>query len=195
MENMPTIVLTPLHIAVANTQPLQIAFNAHGLGHYDAVFWASPEPQQLSQKSTSPQQPTCSCGRKSIKGTPCSLQLNVYTTRCPCYNLQSGCNHKCRCKNCQNPYGKWLAQAEKPATSNRYHFWLRTSCKNKHWHFSTVERSLQKRLVVVTTEWLPWLQEAVVYFGMGGYLHKQSESRSYLTTDNPQNSCKSLQKK
>ena len=119
VENMPTIVLTPPHVAIANTQPLHIAFNAHGLGHYDAAFWASPEPQQLTEESTSPQQPTCSCGRKSTKGTPCSLQLNVYTTRCPCYNLQSGCNHKCRCKNCQNPYGKRLAPAEKPAAGTK----------------------------------------------------------------------------
>ena len=122
MENMPTIVITPPHVAIANTHPLHIAFNAHGLGHYDAAFWASPEPQQLSQESTSPQQPTCSCGRKSTKGTPCSLQLNVYTTRCPCYNLQSGCNHKCRCKNCQNPYGKRLAPAQKPATGSKRKF-------------------------------------------------------------------------
>ena len=122
MENMPTIVITPPHVAIANTQPLHIAFNAHGLGHYDAAFWASPETQQLSQESMSPQQPTCSCGRKSTKGTPCSLQLNVYTTRCPCYNLQSGCNHKCRCKNCQNPYGKQLAPAEKPATGSKRKF-------------------------------------------------------------------------
>jgi len=38
MENMPTIVLTPPHVAIANTQPLHIAFNAHGLGHYNAAF-------------------------------------------------------------------------------------------------------------------------------------------------------------
>ena len=98
---------------------LHIAFNAHSLGHYDAAFWASPEPQQLTEESTSPQQPTCSCGRKSTKGMPCSLQLNVYTTRCLCYNLQSGCNHKCRYKNCQNPYGKRLAPAEKSAAGTK----------------------------------------------------------------------------
>ena len=38
MENVPTIVLTPPHVAIANTQPLHIAFNAHGLGHYNAAF-------------------------------------------------------------------------------------------------------------------------------------------------------------
>jgi len=40
MENMLTVMLTPPHVAIADTQPLHIAFNAHGLGRYRML--ASP---------------------------------------------------------------------------------------------------------------------------------------------------------
>ena len=49
-ELLTIIVFIPRHAAIANTQPLHIAFNAHGLGHYDAAFWASPEPQKLCKE-------------------------------------------------------------------------------------------------------------------------------------------------
>ena len=135
VENMPTIVITPPHVVIENAQPLHLAYNAHGPGHYDAAVWVSPDtqPEELSEEAALPQQPACSCGRKSTKGTPCSLQLNIYTTRCPCYNLQSGCNHKCRCKNCQNPYGIRLVPAERPSTGSKRkyeaHRWQKQSLK------------------------------------------------------------------
>ena len=49
-------------------------------------------------------------------------------------------------------------------------------------------------LVVVTTEWLPWLQETVVMRSLFWYqrLDKQLQPKSYLTTDNLQNSCKQI---
>lgn len=124
VENMPTIVVTPPNVVTENVQPLHLAYNAHGPGHYDAAVWVSPDtqPEQLPEEGALPQQPACSCGRKSTKGTPCSLQLNMYTTRCPCYNLQSGCNRKCRCKNCQNPYGQRLVPPERPGTGSKRKF-------------------------------------------------------------------------
>ena len=124
VESMPTIVVTPPNVVTENIQPLHLAYNAHGPGHYDAAVWVSPDtqPEQLPEEGALPQQPACSCGRKSTKGTPCSLQLNMYTTRCPCYNLQSGCNRKCRCKNCQNPYGQRLVPPERPGTGSKRKF-------------------------------------------------------------------------
>ena len=38
-----TIVFSTSHVAIADTQPLHIAFNGHGLGHYDVFFfWCHP---------------------------------------------------------------------------------------------------------------------------------------------------------
>ena len=46
----------------------------------------------------------------------------------------------------------------------------------------------------LTTEWLPWLQETVVTRSLFWYIysHKQPKPKSYLTTDNPQNSCEQV---
>ena len=104
IDGLPIVVIMPTQSPVANIHPLFMAYNQYGSGHFDGVVWKNPdEDDGDGAHAEYPQH--CNCGRGGPKGTPCNLQLNQYSTRCPCYNRKLQCSLKCRCKNCQNPFG------------------------------------------------------------------------------------------
>ena len=47
------------------------------------------------------------------------LTQTALHTRCPCYNRKSQCSLKCRCKNCQNPFGSRLTAPSLPKTGTK----------------------------------------------------------------------------
>ena len=73
-----------------------------GVASADLDGVASAEPSLSAEPSTSK---GCICGKKVVKGSPCSFSITQYTCRCPCYNTQRACRNECRCKGCSNPFG------------------------------------------------------------------------------------------
>lgn len=107
VQNMPIVIQHPTHSSVLNMDPIFLAYNQYGSGHYYAVVPSTQNDQAVQDQLSCPTQEnrSCSCGRKSTKGMPCSFALDQYTCRCPCYNQKQACNKKCKCKNCANPFG------------------------------------------------------------------------------------------
>lgn len=85
--------------------PIHVAFNQSGEGHYDPVFAAKTQPsQEIEKKSQNTNKsPCCSCGRGGEKDKERSF-CSSYGSRCKCSQHLQGCNPKCKCLNCGNPY-------------------------------------------------------------------------------------------
>lgn len=111
--NMPILVQHPTRTPMSNLHPVHVAYTQFGPGHYDTVIPATAHSETSSKQQDDPPSSAgssitlqhCNCGRKAVKGVPCSFALDQYTCRCPCYNAQQPCSHQCRCKNCSNPFG------------------------------------------------------------------------------------------
>lgn len=116
-KNMPIAIQLPTQSTVFNIDPVLVAYVQGMPGYFSAVKPASSEDSVLQSvatgsaqtsspaENTSPPSKGCFCGKKAIRGTPCSYSLKEYTCRCPCYNKQQACSDDCRCKCCGNPYG------------------------------------------------------------------------------------------
>ena len=115
VKNMPVVIQHPTHSPTLNMDPIFLAYNQFGSGHYSAAVPAV-QTDTIVQESTTPTEETqcsskkqrskgCNCGRKSVKGMPCSFDITQYTCRCPCYNEKLACLEVCKCKNCTNPFG------------------------------------------------------------------------------------------
>lgn len=103
-ENMPLVTLMPLSSLTIDSHPLFVAYNQDGSGHYDAVSHIN---QLHDKENVQPDAETkCTCGRNSTKETSCVYSMYHYNTKCPCFKAGRPCNSNCRCKGCQNSYGK-----------------------------------------------------------------------------------------
>ena len=98
VDNMPVLCIMPTTQSVFSTQPIFLAFNQSGSGHYDAVI---PQSQSSQSAPAAVRGQKCYCGRKlKISKDSC------ISVRCPCFIRQNGCTKLCRCKSCQNEHGK-----------------------------------------------------------------------------------------
>ena len=115
-KNMPIAIQLPTQSTVVNLDPVIVAHVQGMPGYFSAVKPAPSEdsvsPNVATGSQTSPQADKasqlskgCFCGKKAVRGTPCSYSLKEYTCRCPCYNKQKACSDDCRCKCCGNPHG------------------------------------------------------------------------------------------
>ena len=77
---------------------LFVAYHHLGPGHYDGVIMDSQ--MKLNMKTDI----SCRCGVNGTKPSCCDN--DDYKTRCKCYNRNKGCSKHCKCKNCDNPFGK-----------------------------------------------------------------------------------------
>ena len=82
--------------------PIYVAFNQTGKGHYDAINVFQIEVD-ISPKIQS--ESSCRCGQGSDKNTEKTFCTD-YSSRCKCFQKIQGCGNDCRCRNCNNPYGK-----------------------------------------------------------------------------------------
>ena len=106
-ENMPVLMLFPISSIPSDSNPLFIAYNQDGSGHYDAVCRINAiEDRENIQLEVESQMKGCTCGRNSSKGVSCAYSLYHYSTKCPCFKAQQSCTSKCRCKGCKNPHGQ-----------------------------------------------------------------------------------------
>ena len=111
-KNMPIAIQLPTQSTIVNLDPVIVA-HVQGMPGYFSAVKPAPSEDSVSQNvvigsETSPQADKvkgCFCGKKAVRGTPCSYSLKEYTCRCPCYNKQQACSDDCRCKCCGNPHG------------------------------------------------------------------------------------------
>lgn len=104
-ENMPVIALVPVSSVVVDSNPLFVAYNQNGPGHYDAVSHVHPIQEKENIQQPEFEAVKCMCGRNSTKSASCAYSLYHYSTKCPCYRAERPCNYDCRCRGCQNPRG------------------------------------------------------------------------------------------
>lgn len=100
-ENMPVVTLMPLFSFVTDSQPIFLAYNQNGPGHYDAVSHL----EQPQEKENIEPILKYTCGRNSTKGVSCIYSMYHYITKCPCFKVGRSCSYSCICKGCQNPHG------------------------------------------------------------------------------------------
>ena len=95
INNMPVLCILPTSGPIITSQPIFLAYNQSGRGHYDSAI-PSPAPTKLSKSK-----PTkCTCGRKpNYKVQPCT------TLKCKCYRSKVKCSSACVCKACANVFG------------------------------------------------------------------------------------------
>ena len=102
--NQPLHIQYPTYSPMLSPNPVYLAYLQAGSGHYDAVVQAPKDNSSNSQIGSVSS--GCTCGQKStFKGTACSFSLNMYSSRCPCYNKKHPCSHLCKCKGCTNSFG------------------------------------------------------------------------------------------
>ena len=75
-----------------------MAFNQHGVGHYDAV--------RDGQASTEPCSCRCGINKKSKSSLSCVNVVGQYASRCKCLRAEHSCHDSCKCMNCGNPHGQ-----------------------------------------------------------------------------------------
>ena len=95
----------PLYILPREVSIQSAVFLVHQPGHYDAAIPYLNPPST----STPTQQPIqCSCGvnkKSTDKYESCSM-ASMYKSRCKCLQSKHPCTSLCRCKHCNNIYGK-----------------------------------------------------------------------------------------
>ena len=114
----PIVYVTPRE--AKSYLPIYIAYMQCGPGHYDSVVVRSnkksPEPVPSVENY-------CTCGKndKNKESHHCVPITSKYTTvvRCPCLKNGKGCL-KCKCKNCNNPLGKFVQCTEEGPKRKRF---------------------------------------------------------------------------
>lgn len=121
MENYPITQIIP-RTRVLSEVPIYLAYNHGGSGHYNlAVEVTHTQSNSTTTEATSkeadkhlqveadvpPQHEAgCSCGRGNPGKTGKSEFCKQYKSRCPCFRNLRGCNEKCSCRLCANPFGR-----------------------------------------------------------------------------------------
>ena len=111
----PVITIAPRQLKVPI--PVHLAFNQSGAGHYDgAVLYDAdqtqpPLPLSLTTHVYDGDESPCSCGKNDeMNKSHCHPVSSKYTTLiyCKCCKESKPCTNLCRCKTCNNPFGKRL---------------------------------------------------------------------------------------
>ena len=100
IDTYPVIPLIPRE-AQLSAVPIYVAFNQSGKGHYDTINVSQIEANISAKIQTKSIENPCRCGLGSDKNT----EKAFYSSRCKCFQ-KKGCGDNCRCRNCNNPYGK-----------------------------------------------------------------------------------------
>lgn len=180
---MPIIVLTSIdEIPVLKFQPrifhvhapLIVAYNQFGAGHYDALSYTTSLSQpsisesevhagvNCPNRSSGHKDLMCKCGLNNKKDSmiaSCCERLH-YSSRCPCLKQATSCCENCRCKNCENKYGRRpTITAVEPTTRRRQVHDLRSTYKSnakflveKHETISKVSWSHHETLLILEVE-------------------------------------------
>ena len=103
IENFPVLTIYPSSGDSFSDSVLYLAYNNSGAGHYDLVKPRS----ELKEKMELSKSIKCHCGKndKTLETPHCEKRIRL-ATRCPCAKNATGCTSSCRCKNCQNTFGK-----------------------------------------------------------------------------------------
>ena len=86
-----------------------LIYTSIGCGHYDAAI---PYPYTIKQSTVTAKLDStktcisCGCGVNNQPGRKSCTLNTAYATRCKCYKNHQQCSSFCRCKDCNNPYGK-----------------------------------------------------------------------------------------
>ena len=97
IENMPVLCVLPTSGPTVSSQPIFLAYNQDGPGHYDCATQCVSTKASESKTSVITK---CSCGRKpNHKVLPCT------NLRCNCYRSKVKCTSACICKACANEFG------------------------------------------------------------------------------------------
>lgn len=105
-ESFPVIHIPPRQIKCG--EPIYLAFTSTGCGHYDAVLKRDNIQQESTASANSPDK-FCTCGKNAKSSTNnCVPILTKYTTtiRCWCLRNEKKCTELCRCRSCDNQYGR-----------------------------------------------------------------------------------------
>ena len=121
MEQMPVIPIIPRD-ALLTPDPIYVAFNHGGCGHYDAVDagvshltdGANDDTTSVPDYNLVPEKKCCRCGKGGAKDknqrTFCHQVPGVRRCQCPCYTNHVECTELCKCNNCNNPLGSRSAE-------------------------------------------------------------------------------------
>lgn len=121
IENLSVVTITP-RVDVSGGEPILLAFNQFGNGHYDPVVLVShPNIDVIDNGESAESAPLgdtmskqCRCGRgrdrKYREKIPCTNKQmddnnKTRASKCVCLKNKRSCEN-CQCINCGNPYGK-----------------------------------------------------------------------------------------
>ena len=118
----PVITITPRHLKVPI--PVYLAFNQSGAGHYDGVVVCDDEriqPLALPVTSNGADAGKDVHDERMIKQTHHTVILlhQSSITCCTCCKESKPCTNLCKCKTCNNPFGKKLPTTESMQTSRK----------------------------------------------------------------------------
>lgn len=109
MENLPILPITPRQSV--KCLPIFVAFDHSGAGHYDAVAKIPiDKPSGETETPDISSEPAitkdyCRCGQGAKKKASTFTSCDKFSKRCKCFQGLKGCNEKCQCLECKNPYG------------------------------------------------------------------------------------------
>ena len=119
----PVITITPRHLKIPI--PVYLAFNQSGAGHYNDVVLCDDDQIQplvlpLTSNGADAGKGPCSCGNKTDT-SHCHPVASKYTTItcCTCCKEGKPCTNLCRCKTCNNPFGKKFPTTDSMQTSRK----------------------------------------------------------------------------
>ena len=118
----PVITITPRQLKAPI--PMYLAFNQSGAGHYDSVVLCNTEHIKAIRvpSGANDGDGSCSCGKNDkMNKSHCHPTVSKYTTvvQCKCYKNDKACNDKCRCKTCNNPFGRKLQSTDASLQASR----------------------------------------------------------------------------
>ena len=124
MENYPITQVIP-RTRVLSEVPIYLAYSHSDSGHYNLAVEGNRNRTQANYATTeatgkaesdmhlqvevdlpTKHEAGCSCGRGAAGKTGKSEFCKYYKSRCPCFRKLRGCNDKCSCRSCDNPFGK-----------------------------------------------------------------------------------------
>ena len=120
IKDMPIMNIVPRRVAVPVL--LFVAFNQFGPGHYDGLTIKTDNEDKESDTPKQIEITYCTCGKNDRKGsTYCHPKTRRYSTTClcPCYNNKRGCSENCKCKFCENTFGKRDVDKSLPGARKR----------------------------------------------------------------------------
>lgn len=95
----------------SKTLTLFIVYDSNGGGHYHAaLLYNQTQAARLKQNK---KQLSCNCGvNSSDKEIKSCVPLQFSNTRCKCFKISHPCSRLCRCKNCENTFGKRITNKQ-----------------------------------------------------------------------------------